>query len=150
MSHQSRIRSHPRRPGSSGHKQPVNSLADDFHEELQAGLEDIKSSLSQEIKDRIDRGFEKVEQKVIELDGKDALRYEYTFTSERDEKVREQIIIVLADDKVFHIASWADDKNFASVSAEIDAIVASTARHSDVVPHLGEQQLEEALELSAF
>lgn len=64
MSHQSRIRSHPRRPGSSGHKPPVNSLADDFHEELQAGLEDIKSSLSQEIKDRIDRGFDKVEQKL--------------------------------------------------------------------------------------
>lgn len=69
--------------------------------------------------------FEKVDQKVIELDGKEALRYEYTFTSEREEKVREQIIIILADDKVFHIASWADDNNFASVSAEIDAIVAS-------------------------
>ena len=69
--------------------------------------------------------FNKISEEKIQVHGNDALRYEYTFTSERQEKVREQIVIILADQKVFHIAAWAADKDFEQIRADLDSFVDS-------------------------
>lgn len=69
--------------------------------------------------------FEKLSDETIQVHGKDALRYEYTFTSELDVTVREQIVIILAGDKVFHIAAWADDADFEQIRTDLDEIVDS-------------------------
>ena len=87
-------------------------------------IDELADSLDDAMNEKF-TDFEKVNEEAFKLDGKDALRYEYTFTSEQQEKVREQIIIVLADSRVFHIASWANDKDFAEVRADIDSIIDS-------------------------
>ena len=69
--------------------------------------------------------FESVENQqrdIVKLNGRDALRYEFTFVSESD-KMREQIVLISARSKVYHLSASALDRDYDSVRADFDKLI---------------------------
>ncbi|MDP1808503.1 MAG: PsbP-related protein [Actinomycetota bacterium] len=64
-------------------------------------------------------------QSIIQLDDGKALRYEYSFKSANNLRVREQLVIVPAGRKVYHLSASAADQDFDGVRPEIDNLVKS-------------------------
>ena len=51
-------------PGSTRHKASTNSLVDEIHEEIHAGLDEIRSTLLQELKELFNQRVDRMEQKM--------------------------------------------------------------------------------------
>jgi len=70
--------------------------------------------------------FRKVDQGIIVLgDGRRALLYDYAFVSAKGVKTREQLTVVLAKTKVFHITAWSREADFDTIRDDLDAMVKS-------------------------
>lgn len=69
--------------------------------------------------------FKKIAEEIVKLsNGKKALKYEYSFTSQQQQgKVREVLTIILDEKKVFHLAAWAKEAEFEGVRGEINNIL---------------------------
>jgi hypothetical protein len=69
--------------------------------------------------------FNKLSQEKLTLNGNEALKYEYTFTSQDKKKIHERLVIVSASGRVYHLAAWSPAKNFAKVSGDFDRMIKS-------------------------
>ena len=71
------------------------------------------------------RGFNKLAQDSIKIDGTEALRLEYTFVSRRKLKIREQLVIILRPGKVYYLVAWGADRNFERLRADFEKMTES-------------------------
>lgn len=69
--------------------------------------------------------FNKLSQDRTTLNGKPALKYEYTFTAQDKSKVHEQLVILAARRRVFHLAAWAPARDFDKLDADFDRMIGS-------------------------
>jgi len=88
-------------------------------------LEELAGSLDRQILKTF-TDAKKLSHDVITLSGKrQALRYEYSFQSASKAKVREQLVIMPADSKVYHISASAREEDFESVRGELNSMIQS-------------------------
>jgi len=86
----------------------LNRLAQGLDKEIVKGFQDAKKN----------------SQEIVKLNsGRQALKYEYTFTSAGKTTVREQLLIVPAGSKVYHLSVSADDRDFDAIRGDIDTLI---------------------------
>ncbi|MDP1809225.1 MAG: PsbP-related protein [Actinomycetota bacterium] len=87
------------------------------------GLNQLAQGLDKEIVKNF-QDAKKNDQEIVQLkSGRRALKYEYTFTSASKTTVREQMLIIPAGSKVYHLSVSADDKDFDNVRGDVDALI---------------------------
>ena len=73
------------------------------------------------------KNFKKINEKLFEINRRPALKYDYIFTAESALEVREQLIVVDAGDKVFHLTAWSNAKDFSRIEPDFSKVISSFA-----------------------
>lgn len=88
-------------------------------------IEEIAEVLDKDLPRKFDN-FSSIDQEIITLQGDQrALKYSYTFSSKEGTKTWEQLIVILASEKVYHLTAWTSFKENSAIKNDIDLIVSS-------------------------
>lgn len=88
-------------------------------------LEEIAKVLDRDLPKNFNN-FSKVNQEKITLQSNQkALKYNYTFQSKEGTKTWEQLIVIIASEKVYHLTAWTGFKEKSAIKNDIDLIVSS-------------------------
>ena len=88
-------------------------------------LDKVATALDRSLPRNFDRFRKLGEWRGSTTSGEDALIYDYSFASPGadDTKIREQLTVVMDDDSIIHVVTWANDSHFDEVKADFDRIV---------------------------
>lgn len=88
-------------------------------------LDDIAEVLDKDLPKNF-HNFSSIDQEIITLQSdQKALKYTYTFLSKEGTKTWEQLIVILASEKAYHLTAWTSFKEKGAIKNDIDLIVSS-------------------------